>query len=178
MHHVHISTGFMFVLVVLVLGLVGALITYLLIRQSQRNDAKRQEAQDRYYRDMREYREKMRMAAPNEAIPLPSLPRGVWPSQDDPRAPSSPAPSSGSWGSAPSPQVVYAAGAPHSGNDMMTGVLLGSVISNAGHHDTAVIHESSPARHTPSYSTPSDDGFSYSDSGSSDGSSGGFDFGF
>jgi hypothetical protein len=170
MSHVHISTGFLFVLVMLILGLVSLTAWY-------RAKVKR----DREDFELR----KLELETRQQWIPR-SVP-------DSPHAPASssleqaPVSNSGridrNWYAPPAhpvapPTVIHSASG---GNDMLTGVLVGSMLSGQHSHDTAVIHDHGRWDNSAglSGSEPADTGFSF-DSGNSSSScdSGGLDFSF
>lgn len=181
-HHLHISTGFMFVAVGLVLGVLGLILWY---RSNKAQIAADVARHDLERERLREYLRQPRSgpgldgyapAAPNMgAGPAPSPAWG----NAAPRyaAAPQPAPQPGMGGVYTAPVApVYV----HSGNpagDMLMGMAIGSMMS--GHHDTVVhetvVHDSSPAYDSgPSW----DSGVSYdsgSSSPSSSDSSGGFD---
>jgi hypothetical protein len=169
MGHVHISTEFMFVIVLFILGILGLIVWYFVSKNRYKRDADiaRSEALAPYTPNKWENNTYL---AESPAKPFSEAYRA-----------SNPYPN-GRWSTPPAP-VQQAPVVVHSGgnNDMMTGVLLGSVLSNHN-HDT-VVHEK--VVHDSPSPAPSSGGFDYSwggssssDSGSSSSSSdsGGFSF--
>jgi hypothetical protein len=160
-HHVHISTGFLFVIMMFALGTLAVILAFV---QSARRDRLRAERRSMDLGDV------ITNVRPTPTPFSQSIREGRW------------APSTGyapvSHGHSP----VYAAAPVYAHDPMMglaTGMLLGEALS---HHDhTTVVHDSSPSYSdsSSSYSSSSSDsGFSYSDSSSSydsGSSSGGFD---
>jgi hypothetical protein len=165
MHHIHMSTGFMFVIAFFVVGLLAVIFAFIVSLK----------------RSKPEYRS---AGGPSGYVGVASVGGGprVGPATSHPSnfAPQQAA----SYVQAAAP--VYMHGG--SSSDLFTGVLLGEAMAGGfgGHnHDTTVIHETSSPSHSAassdsswSSSSSSDSGFSYSDSGSSfdsGSSSGGFD---
>jgi uncharacterized membrane protein YgcG len=175
MHHVHMSTEFMFLLAFFVIGLLAVVFAFVISLK----------------RSKPEYLAAVNAA--NRTVYAPVGSGGISGrtayAGSTPSAPSAPVGSTQATAAGMAAPVYVHGGS--SGTDMMTGVLLGSVLSGGGHHhDTTVIHDtySSPAPAAPSYisssSSSSDSGgftWSSSDSSSSysdSGSGGGFDASF
>jgi hypothetical protein len=174
MHHVHISTGFMFLTTVFIIGLVGVVLAFVASVKKDRRAA--DVAIERAKLDAA-HRAAHPVTTPaptpaevNAFMQRPHYAEGLVRNQYQAPAYSG-----------------YAAAAPVYHSDPLTGLATGMLIGSAlGHsHDhTTIIHDSSPSYvdSSPSYSSSSsssDSGFSYSsDSGSSSydsGSSSGFD---
>jgi uncharacterized membrane protein YgcG len=137
MHHVHISTEFLFVLALLCIGLAWVVGWAVVTTRRDRRAAERAWTAPEY--------DTTRRSTPPVQAHTP--PVGY---------------TAGSYAQ-PAPTVVHSSGS----NDLLTGVMVGSLLSGGhSHHDTTtIIHDSSPTYvdSSPSY----DSGFSYSDSGSS-----------
>lgn len=149
MHHVHISTGALFIIALLFFGLIVAMICAIYSRKNRRDEIAL---------------ERERLNSPKAAY---SNPYTGGPGQIGWSAPPTPA-------QAMAP--AYAASAGSGGGDMMMGVMLGSMLG--GNH-TTVIREEAPAYDAPAPSDPTPDSggidisWGSSDSGSSDSSFGG-----
>jgi hypothetical protein len=168
MHHVHISTSFMFVLVLFSLGIAGIIAAFWYSMRRDRLMAEQADADRKFYASL----------PATQRYPETRL-RNYEPTPDEvaafmPRTRVAPV--------APVVQPAVVAAPVYHGSDPMLGLAAGMMIGSAmGHHDTVVVHDTPAYVDTPSYSSPSyDSGFSY-DSGSSSfdsGSSGGFDASF
>jgi hypothetical protein len=181
MHHIHMSTGFFFVLTFGFIGLVAIIFAFVRSMKNDRLDAERAiEAMkvEQAYRAANPVRvtaeqiqqvhgERLAVRQSVNGSPFASAPSAhvhttVFPQQQ--MVPAVP---------------VYAAHDPMLG--LATGMLLGNALSHGHDHTTTIIHDSAPSYvdSGPSYSSSSssDSGFSYSDSSSSSSSdsSGGFD---
>jgi hypothetical protein len=183
MHHIHISTGFMFVAALFTVGFVGVVLAFVASIKKDRREADvalesaKLDAAYRAANPVRPTAEQIqqvhgeRLAARQAVNGQPFM--------------TAPAPVhthtiSGGY-------VPSAAAAPVYVRDPLTGLATGMMLgSMMGHHDTTTIIHDAPApsyysEPAPSYSSSSssDSGFSYSDSSSSSsydsGSSGGFD---
>jgi len=172
MQHIHMSTGFLFVLALFVVGLVAVILAYRASVKRDRLLAERFEMDSdvspRPYREHLAYPHAEPSAADVAAFERHYAPR---------TAPPAPA------------YQTFAPVAPVYTHDPMSGLATGMILGSAlSHHDhtTTIINNDTPSHHSvdssssSSYSPSSDSGFSY-DSGSSSydsGSSGGFDASF
>jgi hypothetical protein len=174
MHHIHISTGFMFVAALFTVGLVGIVLAFVASMKADRRAA------DGAI-------EKAKADAAYRAAYPPRYTADELQSMHGERLAARQAVNGAPFTQAPSQYNTYAAAAPVYPSDpltgLATGMMLGSMMGHS-HDHTTIIHDSSPSYvdSSPSYSSSSsssDSGFSYSsDSGSSSydsGSSSGFD---
>lgn len=157
MGHIHISTEFLFVIAIFVIGLVG-IITWAYVARKNRKEELAVELEFNKNRPV--YRDRF-SSPPVERIdryPNAANVPAYMPSRQYPAASSGPPVAS-----APATQVIHTG---DGGSGMLTGVLVGSMLANSGHHDT--VYRDTPAP-VPSHSRDPD----YSGGGSS--SSGGLD---
>jgi hypothetical protein len=192
MHHIHISTGFMFLTAVFVIGLVGVVLAFVASVKKDRRAADvtieraKLDAAYRAAHPVRPTADEIQQVH-GERIEARQAVNG-WPMPGDKFVEQRPStaevqhfmPRMGGYAPMATAAPVYV-------HDPLTGLATGMLIGSAlGHsHDhTTIIHDSSPSYvdSSPSYSSSSsssDSGFSYSsDSGSSSydsGSSSGFD---
>jgi hypothetical protein len=196
MHHLHISTPFLFILSFFVVAIVAVILSYIRTVRRDRQEAKIAEEElklraafaaktNEAYPPAKRYEE----PSASEVDSFMSTGRTVPPrSYGGGYVPNSAAP-------VVNHQHTYAPAVAAGGNDAMlgltTGMLLGSALGHShSHGGTTIINNDSGHTHStssysdsyssPSYSSSSDSGFSYSDSSSSydSGSSGGFDASF
>jgi uncharacterized membrane protein YgcG len=172
-HHLHISTGFMFMTALFVVAFVAVIFAFVRSMRKDRLDAERAVAAFNAEREaLKAFR------------PTADQIQQVHGERLAARQAVNGAPFSHGTGYVPS---TYAPAAPVYAHDPLTGLATGMLLGSAlSHHDhTTIIHDSAPSYvdSSPSYSSSSssDSGFSYSSDSSSSsssydsGSSGGFD---
>jgi hypothetical protein len=184
MHHIHMATGFFFVLTFGFIGLVAIILAFVASMKKDRRDAdvaiERAKAEQAYrlanpVRPTADQIQQVHGARLEARQAVNGTPMGI--------SGQGPAYTSTVYnGYAPSVAAPVYHADPFTG--LATGMLIGSALGHSHSHDTTtIIHDSSPSyvASSPSYSSSSssDSGFSYSDSSSSSsydgGSSSGFD---
>lgn len=171
-HHLHISTGFAFVIGLVLVALIALIVWAFAARNARRREFELEAL--RIKTRAEETRESIRRGARTTPPYRPASPSAPAPSFSRPSAPPPPF-----YGSPSAPPAAVAPAMIHTdsgfGTGMMTGVMLGALASDH-HRDTVVVRDHTPAPAAAPAS--SDSGFSYN-SGSSDTSassdSGGFD---
>jgi hypothetical protein len=184
-HHLHISTGFMFMTALFVVAFVAVIFAFV---RSMRNDRLAAEVAVAEAKAQ----EKLAEVRRQEYAGYAAKPTSAEVDAFMPRSAPNMRPASIHNGYPVAQQVhsqgyvpnTYAPVAPVYAHDPLTGLetgmLIGSALSHSHDHTTTIIHDSAPSYvdSGPSYSSSSSDsGFSYSDSSSSysSDSSGGFD---